>query len=356
MLITAIREVQIPLLAALLLGGCAAKLVRVLRVGSVDAGLGPTALFPMRLRRPVAITMLATEFGLGAGLIVTSGSLLAPWAAATAVRLGTGVLFLVATCALIELRSARPDVGCGCFGDLSTSPASVRTLIRAALLAAAAFATIGLPPLRLPQPGSRAVLIGILLAELLVIGALSPELGEGLVRLGYSEPCELRRLAEHRTLSALHRSRQWRRHSRLITAGRPVDVWREMCWRYVVFPGRDGTEVVFAVHLRPRRPPVHAALVDAVTGELLPWPARRIRRPLRTVLAGLAGLAGPGRQITLGRPGLTEHGPERPARERVLAAPTLTPTRMPTSASTPTLRPPPTRPARGGDMPGSTGL
>ena len=44
------QEVQIPLLAALLLGGCATKLVRALRAGSLDAGLGPTALFPMRLR------------------------------------------------------------------------------------------------------------------------------------------------------------------------------------------------------------------------------------------------------------------------------------------------------------------
>jgi hypothetical protein len=351
MLITAIREVQIPLLAALLLGGCAAKLVRVLRVGSVDAGLGPTALFPMRLRRPVAITMLATEFGLGAGLIVTSGSLVGEWAA-TAVRLGTGVLFLVATSALIELRSARPDVGCGCFGDLSTTPASARTLVRAALLAAAAFATIYLPPLQLPQPGMRAVVLGILVAELAVIGALSPELGEGLVRLGYSEPCELRVLTEHRTLGSLHRSRQWRRHAGLIAAGGPLDVWREMCWRYVVYPGRDGTEVVFAVYLRPRRPPVHAALVDAVTGELLPWPAPRARRSLPVPLtrpARLAWLAGPGRQATLGRARLAGRpaAPARPAREPVLTAPT------PASE----LRPlPAPRPGPSNGMPGSTGV
>ena len=68
----AIREVQIPLLAAMLLGGCVTKLARTLRTGSVDAGLGPTALFPMSLRRPVAMTMCAVERGLGLGLIVTA--------------------------------------------------------------------------------------------------------------------------------------------------------------------------------------------------------------------------------------------------------------------------------------------
>jgi hypothetical protein len=299
MLITALREVQIPLLATLLLGGCAAKAVRALRVGSVDAGLGPTALFPMRLRRPVAISICVIEFGLGAGLIATAGRIGAGLPATT-VRLGTGVLMLIATCALIELRGTRPDVGCGCFGEFSRAPTSVRTLIRAALLAAAAFATIKLPPLQLPQPGSRGMLIGVLIAELALLGALSPELGEGLVRLGYSDPCELRRLPEHRTLSTLRRSSQWRKHADLITADRPVDIWRELCWRYVVFPGRNGsqaTEIVFAVYLRGRRPPVHAALVDAATGERLPWPAPRVR-PLSARLASLGRLA---RQVTVGR-------------------------------------------------------
>jgi hypothetical protein len=53
-------------------------------------------------------------------------------------------------------------------------------------------------------------------------------------------------------------------------------MWRELCWRYVVFPaqvGRTDAEIVFAVHMRPHRPPIHAALVDAATGEVLDWPA-----------------------------------------------------------------------------------
>jgi hypothetical protein len=275
------REVQIPLLSAMLLVSCATKFARILRVGSLDAGLGPTALFPLGLRRPVASAMCIVELCCGIGLLVTAGQL-GRGEPANTIRLATAVLFLVATCALIELRTSHPETGCGCFGDFSTSPVGGRTVARSALLAAAALATIGLPPLHQPHRGAEAGrLLGILLAELVVIAALSPELGVGLVRLGYSEPCELRRLPAVRTLTALRRSSQWRRRASLITADVPVDMWRELCWRFVVFPARAAdreAEVVFAVYLRPHRPAIHAALVDAVTSEVLAWPAPTARR------------------------------------------------------------------------------
>ena len=108
-----------------------------------------------------------------------------------------------------------------------------------------------------------------------MLAVLSPELAEGLVRLGYSEPCELRTLPVERTLTALRSSAQWRRHAGLITTDLPVDIWREMCWRYLVFPSRAGdreAELVFAVYQRQQRPAVLAALVDTVTCEVLPWP------------------------------------------------------------------------------------
>ena len=92
-----------PLLAALLLGGCAAKLVHMVRARSMAAALGPTALFPVHLRKPVALAMCGCEFVLGIGLILTAGSI-GRGAPTNAVRLGTALLFLVATCALIELR------------------------------------------------------------------------------------------------------------------------------------------------------------------------------------------------------------------------------------------------------------
>lgn len=280
------REAQVPLLALLLLGGSAAKLVRVLRVGTLDAGLGPTALFPMPLRRRVAIAISAIELGCGVALVVTAAGV-GQGAAATATRLATSLLFIVATLALVELRSTHPDTGCGCFGDLSTTPVSARTLARSALLAAAGMATVSLPPLRLPQSGVEAVVVlAVIAAELAVIAALSPELGDALVRLGYSEPCELRRLPAGRTLAALRGSAQWRRRAGVITSDEPADMWRELCWRYVVFPARAydrDAEAVFAVYLRPHRPLIHAALVDAATGTVLDWPGAPQRRQRHAV-------------------------------------------------------------------------
>jgi hypothetical protein len=311
--LAAIREVQIPLVSAMLLGGCVTKFVRALRTGSADPGLGPTALFPLNLRRPVALTICVIEGGLGLSLIATAGSFGGP-GATSFVRLGAGLVFLVATSALIELRTVRPDVGCGCFGDFSTAPVSGRTIARSALLALAALSTIGLPTFSLPQTLTSIGPIAILCAELLIIGALSPEVGEGLIRLGYSEPCELRDVPSPRTLAALRRSKQWRRYSGLIASDVPADVWRELCWRYVVYPSNyeeRRADLVFAVFLQQRRPIIHAALVDADTGLPLPlpWPAAPARdssgapsppapsAPRRLALrsAGMAGTpTGPG--------------------------------------------------------------
>jgi hypothetical protein len=271
-----ILKVQILLLAAILLAACYTKLRRTLRAGSVDEGLGPTALFPMRLRRPVAITVSAIEGGLGLGLIVTAGHRFGPGAPATYVRLGTFLFFVVATAALIELRQTRPDVGCGCFGDLSTAPIDSRTLARSAVLAAAALATTLLRPSSRPLTATAALeFVGVLFAELLLIGALSPEVSEALIRLGYSEPCEVRNVPSARTVAVLRRSKPWRRYADLIIGDVPVDVWREMCWRYVVYPASylsQPAEIVFAVSLQRRRRAVHAALVDGATGLPVPWP------------------------------------------------------------------------------------
>jgi hypothetical protein len=271
--LAALREVQIPLLAVLLIGACLLKLSRVLRARSVDAALGPTALFPLHLRRPVAMAMCAVEMSLGILLILTAGPI-GRGLPATAVRAGVVLLMVTAVGALIELRQRKPDVGCGCFGDLSTTPVSLRTIARSALLTVAGAAMIGVPPTRLPPPGAALALrLGLLAAEFVLIAALSPEIGEALVRLGYSEPCELRVVPVQRTLAALHKSRSWRRHRPVLVSDQPVDVWRELCWRFLVYPGRYGgrdVEVVFAVYLRARRPAVRSAVVDAATDDVLP--------------------------------------------------------------------------------------
>jgi hypothetical protein len=276
-MITLLREVQIPLLAALLLGACASKFVRVMQSRSMAAGLGPTALFPLKLRKPVAITMCATEFGCGIGLIVTAGSFGAG-TPATLVRLATGLLFVVATAALIELRSVRPDIGCGCFGEFSTTPVTWRTILRSALLAVAALVTMRLRYMSAAKLSDSAVTLLLLLAaELVLFALLSPEIRDIMVRIGYSAPCELRVVTPEQTFATLQRSAQWRKHSDLIASREPSDVWRELCWRYVAFPSRvagKDAELVFAIRLdHQRKPTVLSALVDTATGAVQPWPA-----------------------------------------------------------------------------------
>jgi hypothetical protein len=295
--LTAIREVQIPLIAALMLGACSTKMVRALRTWSVDDALGPTALFPLRLQKPLALIFCGIECGLGTGLILTAGRI-GHGAPADCIRLGAGLMFTVATCALLELRATRPDVGCGCFGDFSTAPVSGRTLARSALLAAAALSTLGLPAISQPKLGAETTtLLVIMVIELIVLGALSPELSEALVRLGYSEPCELRAVPAERTLAALRRSKHWRRYGRIIISDAPTDIWRELCWRYVVFPAQyqgRSTDVIFAVFLQQHRPAIHVALVDVGTGERVPWPpgppraGDPARKPAPRLAPGLA--------------------------------------------------------------------
>jgi len=274
-MLEAIREVQIPLLAAMLLSACAGKVAYLRRDGAAAERFGPTSLFPMTLQLPVALALCAVELVLGLGLILTAGRFGS--SAADPIRIACCVLFLVSTCALIELRATRPTVGCGCFGDLSRAPVSIRTLARSLLFALAALATIHVKPIRVPPTAGRALeLVAILCLELVIVGALSPEIGEGLIRLGYSEPCELRDIPAARTLALLRRSKQWRRYRDLITADAPSDIWRELCWRYVTYRGRDSgrsVDVVFAVYLQQRRPLVYAAVVDTDTGLALPSPS-----------------------------------------------------------------------------------
>jgi hypothetical protein len=291
-----VRQLQLLVLAMILLGAAAAKLSRVLRAGSLSAGLGPTELFPERFRRPAAIVLCAVEASLGAGLLLTAGGA-GPVirADATAIRLATAVLFLVAMCALVELRGRRPDVGCGCFGNLSTKPVGARSIARAGLLAGAALATVGIGPVHLPAPGPQAVRdLGLLVGEFLLIAILSPEVGEALVRLGYAEPCELRSLPPERALAALRRSSHWRQHARTVTASEPADMWRELCWWYVVYPAATGAgaaDIVFAVQVKKHRPGVQSAVMlrepapDAGSGAGTAQPAGG---DARTVRAGLA--------------------------------------------------------------------
>ena len=262
----AMREVQVPLLAVLLLGAFAAKARRAIHTRSISAGISPTAMFPVHLRRPIAIGVCAIELALGVALLLTAGRIGAGMPA-LAVRSATALLFIIAVGALHELRTRQPDVGCGCFGDLSETPVGWRALARSGLLCAAAIATIGEAPLSRPaSSGQAGLILAALAVEVLVLAALSPEIGELMVRLGYSEPCEVRRLPVPRTLGTLRASASWRKYRRYLVSTDPTDVWREGCWRFVVFPSMLASrrvEVVFAVYLKSRRGPVRAVIFDA---------------------------------------------------------------------------------------------
>jgi Methylamine utilisation protein MauE len=254
--LSAAREVQVPILALLLIGACAAKARRAAAARTLDA---------VRLRRSTTLALCASELSLGAGLILTAG-LAGASPAAVIVRAGTALLFAIAVAALNEMRSRRPDVGCGCFGDLSDTPVSVRSLARAAVLCAAALASIGAPSLRLPSSSLQVLLVmAAATTELLLLAALSPEVGEIMVRLGYSEPCEARRMPVAKTLAALRASREWRYSQPYLAAPEPTDIWREGCWRFLTYPATVAdrkADIVFAVYLQARRPPIRTAVVD----------------------------------------------------------------------------------------------
>jgi hypothetical protein len=73
-------------------------------------------------------------------------------------------------------------------------------------------------------------------------------------------------------MTALQASSPWRKYAGQISAAPPSDVWREGCWRFVVYPGRERgrqVDIIFAVYLQSRRPVVRAAVLDADTDEVL---------------------------------------------------------------------------------------
>lgn len=219
--------------------------------------LGPGVLVPERWRKSVMIACSAGEAVLVAGLLFTRHPL---------PRWGTIAFFSVATYVLWELRRRRPDVGCGCFGDASGAPVGLRSIGRAVMLAGLAVLVEAVPvsgaDLFVPPSGSLALAT---CAGLLLLIALSPEAEEAIARIRYRAPCEQRPAPAPRSLSRLRSSAEWRSHVGLLTSDEPQDSWRELCWRFFVYQGRtesgSAAEVVFAVYLSGRRPPVRVAVV-----------------------------------------------------------------------------------------------
>ncbi|MFD3687099.1 MauE/DoxX family redox-associated membrane protein [Nocardiopsis sp. NPDC058631] len=282
-IVDAVREVQLPLLAVLLLLGAVTKTSRH------AAGSGLAVLVPERLRRPVTVGTGLLEVGLAVGLLTLTGL------PGDVVRAATGAVFAASVVVLVLARRRDPEAGCGCFGGLSRAPIGWRTLTRAGLLSVAALATPGLEPsgwqvATAPTP-PHAWVLG---AALLLLVLLSPELREVAVRTVRREPCEQREYSMRRTLRRLRRSDVWRTNENVMIKSEPDDVWRHGCWRFLRYDGmRHGrrTDVVYAVRIGGRRrTSVRAVLVDrgsgavvasfgAVTGLELPGPPRRLPRP-----------------------------------------------------------------------------
>ncbi|MFC7328161.1 MauE/DoxX family redox-associated membrane protein [Marinactinospora rubrisoli] len=286
-MIDVIREIQLPILAILLLLAAVSKIVT-----RSPADAGPMTLLPVRVQRPATFATAAVETVLAVLLVTAAGR---PGEVA---RAGTAVLFAVAVVALFRLRRRDPEQGCGCFGGLSTTPVGWRTIARAGLLSVAALAALGLPVSGLESvAGFTTAHAAVLAAELAVLGLLSPELAEIPRRLTHQEPCELREPPLHRTLRRLHDSDVWHMNADVVAAGEPVDVWRQECLRFVRYGGRRegrAVDVVFAVPVDGRRPVIRAVIVDAETGATVAT-FGTVAGPPRPRNASDGGTARPGR-------------------------------------------------------------
>ncbi|MFI0486382.1 MauE/DoxX family redox-associated membrane protein [Actinomadura sp. 9N215] len=270
-MVTAFQNTQVLLLAAVLLAACLAKLtVRETavdgshQVHGVPVPAGLARLTALRGSRGMTVGLGVGEGVLGLALLVTSH---------LSVRLATTVAFAAATWVVGELRVRRPDAGCGCFGGLSARKVERRSVLRAVLFTAAAVASLGAPLAGLDVLRDVQSPIGLVFAlELALFAALSPELSALLDRCGLPHcpgraamPCERRRSPIEETYATLYDSPAWVENENLVASAVPLDVWREGCWRFVVFParmeGRD-VEIVFAVSTAERDRTVRSALVE----------------------------------------------------------------------------------------------
>ena len=256
MLLT-IAAAALPILIAMLLLGGVAKLATA--GGDAEPGglgrLGPAVLAPERFRKAAMIGCAVGELGLIAVLLVLPDQAVARWMPVA--------FFAVATYVLWDLRRRRPDVGCGCFGEVSAAPIGLRSIGRAAILTAMAVVVAVEGPGLAALSGWTWMTTAWLAGSLALLLLLSTEIEETVSRLRHRAPCEQRAIPAKRALSRLRSSTAWRSHAPTLMSDEPTDMWRELCWRFFVFPARDGSDIVFAVHLSGRRPAVKSAIVNA---------------------------------------------------------------------------------------------
>jgi methylamine utilization protein MauE len=259
-MLTTIVIAQLPILVLLLVAGTVAKIWTAARESEPGAlsKLGPAVLVAERWHTPAMLCCAFGELFLTVGLLVTDYSFF---------RWGITAFFAVSTYVLWELRRRRPDVGCGCFGEVSATPVGLRSLGRTVVLTAMSAGMI-----QTPEATGWSMLTGITwthapaaIGGLLVLLALSPEIEEAAARLRYRAPCEQRPLDAATALNRLRVSKVWQSHESLLSGTEPMDSWRELCWRFFAYPGLshsgEPVDVVFAIYLSGRHPAVRVALV-----------------------------------------------------------------------------------------------
>ncbi|MBW8481862.1 hypothetical protein K1Y72_05745 [Actinomadura sp. PM05-2] len=261
-----VGNAQVPLLAAVLLLAGAAKLVfrepvsapvdatgrhRVIGVPSRDGG----RVLPWRRSRRAGVALALAEGALAAALLATP---------ALAARVAVTAVFCASVWVVGELRVRHPGSGCGCLGSLSDEGVGRRGVARAVLLAGAALLALAAPDAGLRVLAGGPLPLALAALELAVLAALSPEITALRRRRRKVMPCERRPSPLAETLETLHASAAWRRHAPAVGAAAPLDVWREGCWRFLLFPARDGgapADLVFAVSTAERDRTVRAALI-----------------------------------------------------------------------------------------------
>lgn len=260
--VTHVLASQLPVLIVLLSLGTVAK-IAVIRTGSAAgtlAQMGPAVLVPDRFRRAALICCAVAEAGLVAGLLVTAQPLF---------RWATMAFCAMSTYVLLELRRRRPDAGCGCFGEVSSAPVGWRSIGRTVVLTGMAGMSAwaeGPGWLAFAHPSWEYLLAGVV-----VLALLSPEIETLAERARYRAPCEQRRSpAESVTLTRLRSSEAWQAHQAHLATAEPYDSWRELCWRFFAFRNHDEHDVVFAVSLAGRRPTVRVAVVGSEDSKPLP--------------------------------------------------------------------------------------
>lgn len=288
-MVEAFQSSQLLLISVALITACLSKLANPgTRPRTVHGATASPPALVVRDSRPVAIGLALSEGALGVALLVTPHP---------SVRILTIMGFASATWVVSELRTHRPDEGCGCFGALSVGRIGMRCVLRTALFTGAAITALGVPHTGIDALRASLGWGGVVLAaEILMFIALSPETDGLLGRLRSSTPCELRTAPLSETYHVLWASDAWREHEDHVVSREPIDVWRELCWRLLAYRGRVAdrdVEIVFAVSLEERRPVVRSAVLadHDRTGSAGGLDAKSTLSP-RTSAEGISSTAG----------------------------------------------------------------